>query len=312
VVTCPDCEISLTHHKTEAIALCHYCDFSIPAPEVCPECGFSGIQYGGLGTQRLEAEVKARFRNIACLRMDTDTMRGRGSHEKALAAFREGKYRILLGTQMIAKGLDFPNVTLVGVINADTALHLPDFRAAERTFYLVTQVAGRTGRGERGGRVLVQTFSPDHPAIQAAADHDYERFVAGELPLREVLKYPPVGAMIRLVVRGPSEPITLGFAKTLAEQLKKMAEEMIAVEKETSETGTGTFCAKTSQSPFPFRVQGPAPAPFAKLRGNYRFQIQFQGLDRDLLRETVRRVTKKITPPDDVQWIADVDPLDML
>lgn len=297
VVTCPDCEISLTHHQTEAIALCHYCDFSIPAPEVCPACGFSGIQYSGLGTQRLEAEVKTRFRNVACLRMDTDTMRARGSHEKALAAFREGKYRILLGTQMIAKGLDFPNVTLVGVINADTALHLPDFRASERTFHLVTQVAGRTGRSERGGRVLVQTFSPDHPAIQAASHHDYERFVAGELPLRDVLKYPPVGAMIRLVIRGPSEPITHSFAKNLADQLRTAVE-----------VGRGT-CPRAEN---PVRVQGPAPAPFAKLRGLYRFQIQFQGLDREFLRETVREVKSKITPPDDVQWIADVDPLDML
>ena len=135
----------------------------------------------GLGTQRLEAEVRARFPNVLCLRMDTDTMQAHGSHERALAAFRSGKVRILLGTQMIAKGLDFPNVTLVGVINADTALHLPDFRAAERTFHLVTQVAGRTGRGPKGGRVLVQTFSPDHPAIQAAVRHDYAAFAAGEL-----------------------------------------------------------------------------------------------------------------------------------
>lgn len=315
VVVCPDCEISLTHHRSETIALCHYCDFSIPAPEVCSECGFSGIQYSGMGTQRLEAEVKARFKNVACLRMDTDTMRGRGSHEKALTAFREGKYRILLGTQMIAKGLDFPNVTLVGVINADTALHLPDFRASERTFHLVTQVAGRTGRGERGGRVLVQTFSPDHPAIQAAANHDYERFVAGELPLREVLKYPPIGAMIRLVIRGPSEPITHDFAKHLADQIRKAIPEVHAT------LGTGTFCFSPNQTsgreqqkePVPVvRIQGPAPAPFAKLRGRYRFQIQFQGLDRDLLRETLRKVRAEITPPDEVQWIADVDPLDML
>ncbi len=147
------------------MALCHYCDYQTPAPAVCPKCSFEGIRYAGLGTQRLEAEVKARFPGHACLRMDTDTMQKPGSHERALRQFREGDVRILLGTQMIAKGLDFPNVTLVGVINADTALHLPDFRAAERTFQLVTQVAGRTGRGERGGRVLVQTFSPEHPAI---------------------------------------------------------------------------------------------------------------------------------------------------
>ena len=145
----------------------------MPPPVVCPECRSPGIRYSGLGTQRLEAEVKARFPAYRSLRMDTDTMQKPGSHQRALAAFHSGDVRILLGTQMIAKGLDFPNVTLVGVINADTALHLPDFRAAERTFQLVTQVAGRTGRGERGGRVLVQTFSPEHPAILAAVRHDY-------------------------------------------------------------------------------------------------------------------------------------------
>ena len=152
--------------------------------------------------------------------MDTDTMQGHGSHERALAAFRSGKVSILLGTQMIAKGLDFPNVTLVGVINADTALHLPDFRAAERTFHLVTQVAGRTGRGEKGGHVLVQTFNPEHPAIQAAIRHDYAAFAAGELPIRRMLRYPPFASMIRLVIRGPSEPIAREFANFLAERIK--------------------------------------------------------------------------------------------
>ena len=146
---CPHCDIALTHHRTEDIALCHYCDYQMPAPTVCPECDFAGINFRRLGTQRLEAEVRSPFSRRPCLRMDTDTMQAPGSHERAFADFRSGKVKILLGTQMIAKGLDFPNVTLVGVINADTALHLPDFRAAERTFQLVTQVAGRTGRGPR-------------------------------------------------------------------------------------------------------------------------------------------------------------------
>jgi len=152
VLRCPACDIALTHHRTDDTALCHYCNYHITAPRVCPGCQSPAIRYSGLGTQRLEAEVRARFPNVPCLRMDSDTMRGHGSHERAFAEFRSGKARILLGTQMIAKGLDFPNVTLVGVIQADTALHLPDFRAAERTFHLVTQVAGRTGRGSRGGR----------------------------------------------------------------------------------------------------------------------------------------------------------------
>jgi primosomal protein N' (replication factor Y) len=222
--------------------------------------------------------------------MDTDTMQQPGSHEKALTAFRHGEVKILLGTQMIAKGLDFPNVTLVGVINADTALHLPDFRAAERTFQLVTQVAGRTGRGEKGGRVLVQTFSPDHPAIAAATHHDYLSFAAGELPARQLLCYPPFASMIRLVIRGPLENTTGEFAAQLAERLHKAIAELELVA----------------------RVLGPAPAPIAKLRGAFRFQIQTQSLDGLKLREVVRRATLDLKPPEDVLWIADVDPQEMM
>jgi primosomal protein N' (replication factor Y) len=290
VMTCPHCEIALTHHRTEQIALCHYCDYHVAAPRECPQCRFAGIRYSGQGTQRLEAEVKARFPNVRCLRMDTDTMRVPGSHQRAFDAFRSGDVRILLGTQMIAKGLDFPNVTLVGVINADTALHLPDFRAAERTFQLVTQVAGRTGRGEKGGRVLVQTFSPDHPAIRAAVRHDYADFTASELPIRKQLAYPPFAGMIRLVVRGPTERTTGEFASHVAGQLRAALE---------------------PHAP-PARVLGPAPAPFAKLRGKYRFQIQVQGPSTEVLREAARRATADLKPPDGVQWIVDVDPLDML
>ena len=290
VLRCPDCDIALTHHRDQETAICHYCDYQVPAPDECPKCHFTGIRYSGFGTQKLEAEVQARFPGVPCLRMDTDSMQGRGSHEKALAAFRSGKVRILLGTQMIAKGLDFPNVTLVGVINADTALHLPDFRAAERTFHLVTQVAGRTGRGDRGGRVLVQTFSPEHPAIQAAVRHDYQGFARQELPIRQMLGYPPFGSMIRLVVRGPAEAIAGEFAAGLARRVT---------------TALQTLKATA-------RVLGPAPAPFARLKGKYRFQIQIQGADGDKLRAAVQQSTAEIQSPEDVQWIVDVDPLDML
>ena len=290
VVQCPHCDIALTHHRTQEIALCHFCDYQIPSPAACPKCEFPGIRYSGLGTQRLEAEVRARFPNATCLRMDTDTMQGHGSHERALAAFRSGKVSILLGTQMIAKGLDFPNVTLVGVINADTALHLPDFRAAERTFHLVTQVAGRTGRGEKGGHVLVQTFNPEHPAIQAAIRHDYAAFAGGELPIRKMLRYPPFSSMIRLVIRGPSEVIAREFGNLLAGRIKESLQ--------GEDEGT--------------RVLGPAPAPFGRLRGMYRFQIQLQGPDGDRLRAAVRQATADMKEPEGVQWIADVDPLDMM
>ena len=290
VMRCPDCDIALTHHRTQDIALCHYCDYQVPAPKTCPGCNFSGIRYSGQGTQRLEAEVRARFPNFACLRMDADTMRGHGSHERAFADFRSGKARILLGTQMIAKGLDFPEVTLVGVINADTALHLPDFRAAERTFHLVTQVAGRTGRGPKGGRVMVQTFSPDHPAIRAAVRHDFAAFAAGELPMRESLRYPPFADMIRLVIRGPLEDVTAKFALLMSERL------------------TAALAEQQADA----RVLGPAPAPFTRLKGKFRFQIQLHGLDGEKLRAAVRQATAALEPPAEVQWIADVDPLEML
>ena len=290
VMRCPECDIALTHHRTEEIALCHYCDYEVPAPTACPQCDFTGIRYGGLGTQRLESEVRRRFPGANCLRMDTDTMQGRDAHGRALAAFRSGEVKILLGTQMIAKGLDFPNVTLVGVINADTALHLPDFRAAERTFHLITQVAGRTGRGEKGGRVLVQTYSPDHPAVHAATRHDYAAFAAGELPIRKMLRYPPFAAMVRLVIRGPVESKTAEFADELSKRLD------IALKQQKAAA----------------RVLGPAPAPFARLRGKYRFQIQLQGHDGERLRAAVRQATADLKPPEDVQWIVDVDPLDMM
>lgn len=290
---CPHCDIALTHHRTNHTALCHYCDYQVPAPPVCPQCHFGGIRYSGVGTQKLEAEVRARFPQAAVLRMDTDSMQAPGAHSKALAAFRRGDVRILLGTQMIAKGLDFPNVTLVGVINADTALHLPDFRAAERTFQLVTQVAGRTGRGPKGGRVLVQTFSPDHPAIAAATQHDYAAFAAGELPLRQALGYPPFGSMVRIVVRGENGAAALACAEGIAQHVR------------ASLGGAAGTAAGV-------RVLGPAPAPFARLRGMYRFQIHLHGPEAHTLREAVANARRSVESPEGVQWIADIDPIDML
>ncbi|MBX7168319.1 MAG: primosomal protein N' [Pirellulales bacterium] len=290
VIKCPHCDIALTHHRQGETAMCHHCDYRQPAPRQCPECQATGIRYSGTGTQRLEYEVRGRFPGVKCARMDTDSMQSAGHYEQVLAAFREGDVRILLGTQMIAKGLDFPNVTLVGVVQADMALHLPDFRAAERTFQLLVQVAGRTGRSDRGGRVLVQTLSPEHYAIQAAVTHDYGRFARQELPEREQLGYPPFGRLIRLVIRGPSETLVHEFGETLAEQLRS----------ELAPLGEA------------YRVLGPAPAPIARLRGDYRHQIHLHGPEGLPLRQAVSTVAERLTPPDDVLWIADVDPLGML
>lgn len=300
VLKCPDCDIPLTHHRKEDLALCHYCDYQIPIPTACPKCGAPGFRYWGFGTEKLEQELKSRFPNVPLLRMDTDTMQGHGAHERALDAFRNGQYKILLGTQMIAKGLDFPNVTLVGVINADTALHFPDFRASERTFYLITQVAGRTGRGEKGGSVVVQTFDPKHPALIAAAQHDYCQFVDRELQEREQLGYPPFQGMLRFVLRGPNENETLLYATEFGNQLRDF---LTAIKKEKSNEGES----------FSYRVLGPAPAPFARLRAFYRFHILVYGSPDDQLRESIKKfISERKRAPAEIEWIVDVDPLDML
>ncbi|NOY30291.1 MAG: primosomal protein N' [Planctomycetes bacterium] len=289
VLNCPNCELTLTFHRQQQRALCHYCDYFQSPPTDCPDCKSHAIRYGGLGTQKLEDEVRARFPKHVCARMDTDSMRARGSHEQVLDRFGSGEIDILLGTQMIAKGLDFPNVTLVGVVNADTALHLPDFRAGERTFQLVAQVAGRTGRGEKGGRVLVQTFSPEHAALQAAVRHDFPRFATQELALRHQLLYPPFGKMIRLVVRGPSEEVTRSVAEDLADRLKQAGGDETAL-----------------------RVMGAAPASISKLRNHYRFQIHLHAAKLDFLRHVVDLASTGFKPPKEIIWTVDVEPTDMM
>ncbi|PQO43415.1 primosomal protein N' [Blastopirellula marina] len=289
-VVCPECEIPLTHHLSDNMAICHYCDYRRPAPKSCPACDYSGIHFFGYGTQKLEAEVRARFPGVECLRMDSDTMKKPGSHEAALDRFRRGDAKILVGTQMIAKGLDFPNVTLVGVINADTALHFPDVRAGERTFQLITQVAGRTGRGHKGGQVLVQTLSPDHPAIEAATRHDYSLFAQRELPFREKFHFSPFAKMVRLVARSEVASAPEAMLEEFAKQIVKAAEEL----------GLEIY------------LQGPAAAPIEKLRGQYRFHLLIKAHDGEKLREAVQMVAKKTKTPDDVVWTIDVDPVDMM
>ncbi|MEN0111435.1 MAG: primosomal protein N' [Planctomycetota bacterium] len=290
VKKCQHCDVAMTYHKTDRAVVCHWCDAREDPPQRCPDCGSDRIRYGGLGTQRLEAEVRARFRGVPLARMDADTTRGAGSHERTLDAFRRGETRVLLGTQMIAKGLDFPNVTLVGVVSADSALALPDFRAAERTFQLVTQVAGRTGRGERGGRVVVQTYDPDHEAIQAAVRHDYGRFAAQTLPERRAMGYPPYGAMARVIARGAKEPLVDAYLDEVTDRLRKAA----------AEAGE------------PLRALGPATAPIARLRGEHRRHLQLHTPRRETLVALLRVAWKPVALPEGVRSVADLDPIDML
>jgi len=292
VVACPDCDMPLTHHRDGGKAMCHYCDYTIATPPWCPACRFDGIRYGGLGTQKLEVETKAKFPEARIARMDSDTMRRPGSHQRVLSEFRSGEIDILLGTQMIAKGLDFPNVLLVGVVNADSALHFPDFRAAERTFQLVTQVAGRTGRGDRGGRVIVQTFTPEHPAIQAASRHDYEKFVQEEMVHRRKFNYPPLGSVARIIIRGPVEEKAEAVADGILKRLEA-ARDLLKAE---------------------IRILGPAPPPIVKLRGKHRFHLLLQAAEAAVVGEVIRRGLSdfKLDPKDEVEFVVDIDPVNML
>ena len=287
VVKCHACDVAVTYHKSRHTLICHTCDAERPCPPACPGCGALALHYGGIGTERLEREIRAAFPDVVTRRMDSDTMRSPGSHERVLAAFKEGEVRILLGTQMIAKGLDFPNVTLVGVVNADTALHLPDFRAAERTFQLVAQVAGRTGRGDKPGRVLVQTYSPDHPAIRSAITHDFVGFARSELPEREKFGVPPYGRLVRLIARGPEEPAVSAYMDRLAAAFRAAAERDV-------------------------RILGPAPAPIIRIRDLYRFHLQLRSPSSRPLLALTNTIPAQIAVPHGIELAIDVDPMTML
>ena len=292
VVACPRCDLPLTHHREGIKAICHYCDYTITSPANCPSCGCSAIRYLGVGTQKLEAEIMNAFPGVEMARMDSDTMRKSGNCERVLAEFRDGKIKVLLGTQMIAKGLDFPNVLLVGVINADTTLHFPDFRAAERTFQLVTQVAGRAGRGDRPGEVIVQTYSPEHFAIVSAAAHDYVDFYNQELVQRQKMSYPPFTKLARVLLRGGSQPITEACADSLKEKLEGMVEKIGA----------------------DIRILGPATPPIPKLKNMFRSHIILFSRQSNALQKVIDyacAASDKLHQ-NKVELIVDVDPIDML
>ena len=290
VMMCPDCDLPMTFHRDGNKAMCHYCDHTVSAPTHCPKCQFDGIRFAGLGTQKLEMEVQSRFPDAKIARMDSDTMRKPGSHEITLTDFRSGRTQILLGTQMIAKGLDFPNVLLVGVINADTSLHFPDFRASEKTFQLVTQVAGRTGRGDKAGEVLVQTFSPEHPAILAACQHDFLGFAQLELEHRKPFGYPPFGFLARVIFRGENQEIVEGFAESVVGKARAESQRLGGV----------------------VRVLGPSLPPIPKLRGNYRYHAMLVSSDSAALHAVLLKIQSTTKLPDDVLYLIDIDPIDML
>jgi primosomal protein N' (replication factor Y) len=272
--------------------LCHCCGFETEPPQHCPECAEKQVRYQGLGTEKLEAEVTEKFANYVVRRMDSDTMKRPGSHARVLGAFRQGLIHILVGTQMIAKGLDIPNVTLVGVVNADEGLHIPDFRSAERTFQLLSQVAGRAGRGPQGGRVLVQTFNPEQPCVSLAAAHDYAGFVDQEMTHRRAHNYPPYQRLARLIVRSRDQQAASDFAERLAAMFHE-------AQKQLGPEGTT------------LRLLGPAEAPVFRLKGYYRYHFQLQSPSAGTLHRLLRAMVPAVRAPNEVEFTLDVDPCHM-
>lgn len=288
VERCPRCNLALTYHLKGKRMRCHYCNYSRTVPDRCPGCGGVNMEYMGVGTQRVEEEIGRLFDGARVVRMDSDTTKHIDSHQRILTSFEKGDADILLGTQMVAKGLDFPDVTLVGVILADTALNLPDFRASERTFNLLTQVAGRAGRGEKEGMVIIQTYNPGHYSIVAASSHDYESFYNEEIPLRERLGYPPFSHLVILRVMGRVEGRVMGVAERLGDELRGRAHE------------------------YGVNILGPAPCPLPRIRDRFRWHILIKGKRPNRMRELIRGCLKRFRVPKDIRLVVDVDPVTML
>lgn len=253
VFKCEECDISMTYHRS-GLLVCHYCGKTKRSPEKCPKCDSKYVKFFGAGTQRVEEEVKKYFKNARVLRMDVDTTRGKDSYENIYSSFKEGKADILIGTQMISKGLDFKNVTLVGVLAADMSINIPDYRAAERTFQIITQVAGRAGRGEKQGKVVIQTYTPEHYSLEYAVNYDYEGFYEKEFTVRALMKYPPFGKILLINGISKKEELLKNFMHKIFNVIKPLAEKELDVD-----------------------VLGPIPCLVSKVKENYRWQIVMKG-----------------------------------
>ncbi len=290
VAECPNCSVSLTFHRRAEKLLCHVCGHEQPVPGVCPEakCGNPAIRYSGLGTEKVEDTLTRLFPHARIKRMDSDALKKKDDYRRILGDFRLGKIDILVGTQMIAKGLHFPNVTLVGIIHADLSLHMPDFRAGERTFQLLTQVAGRAGRGDVEGEVIVQAFTPFHPAIQYARRHDFAGFYEQEVGFREQLKYPPISRVALLTLRGRNEE----KVKFSAEHLRRELDKDFAGLKDLI-------------------VAGPAPAPLARAESLYRYQIMLRTRQMTKLSQHLSKLTQALVLPEDLILSVDIDPVNL-
>lgn len=284
---CKNCSVALTYHKTENRLRCHYCGYSAAPPQQCPECGSLDIGYSGFGTEYIESEVKAKFPNAKVIRADTDSLHHKGELQERFDSFRKGDADILLGTQMVAKGLNFPNLKLVGVVLADTSLHLPDFRAAEKTFALITQVAGRAGRFFPDGKVIVQSYSPERDAISFAVRGDTAGFYKKELEMRRLLGFPPFTRLLRLVFRSAVPQAAEVAADAGARILAKRAASDV-------------------------EILGPAECPLNMVGGNYRYQILLRSSSIKSLQEAAKNLVWGYKTPKDVYIEVDVDPVNMM
>ena len=284
---CPDCSVPYTYSRQRETLSCHLCGGVIPAYVECPQCRSPKIRYAGLGTEKIELVAQSVFRGARIARMDSDTMRGADDYESVLEQFRRGELDILIGTQMIAKGLHFPNVTLVGIINADLGLAMPDFRAPERTFQLITQVAGRAGRGDIRGEVYLQTRNPDNETIRYAAALDFDGFSAFDLEFREALAYPPFTHLIAVHFRGEDEAQVAEYAAQFTDELRKYAHPEV-------------------------NFSGPLPSPIERIKGKFRYMLLIRGIKLKLIRQALRVLTLHRTPPRGVEVYADVDAQSLL
>ena len=329
VCNCPNCSLALTFHRQEQKLACHICGHAEKVPPVCPneKCKNPAIRFAGTGTQKVEETLAKLFPKTRIKRMDADTMKRKDDYRKVLGDFRAGKIDILVGTQMIAKGLHFPNVTLVGIIYADLALHQPDFRAGERTFQLLTQVAGRAGRGDVEGEVFVQAFAPFHPAIQYARRHDFNGFYEQEIEFREQLKYPPVSRVALLTLKGRNEEKVKFSADHLKRELEKNLKSSdekheplirpaatfspFGGEKENSLAPPSGERAGVRGTFKDLIIAGPAPAPLLRAETFYRYQIMLRTRAMSALSRELARIIQSLALPEDVTLAVDIDPVNL-
>ena len=284
---CPHCSVNLIYHKQELTLKCHQCGYQEPAPSSCPACRGEQIRFKGTGIQKAEEHISSQFPSARIIRMDQDSTRGRGGHIAIIQKFERREADILIGTQMVAKGLNFPGVALVGVLQADIGLHVPDFRAAEKTFQLLSQVAGRAGRADNLGEVVVQTYFPNEPAICAARDHDFVEFYNRETLEREELGYPPFGKLVRVVASGAREAGVVSLLSSAAAAVRAHWNGSV-------------------------RVLGPSPAVLSKLKNEFRFSLLLRSQSAGALQEAAAALRKKIRVPAGMRMVIDVDPLNML